>query len=180
MWIAFFSEYTHTHTYGGAEGRGGIAPTLSRPRNYMGVSGQRHSPAALYSRGKDPGTHWTGGWLGRRAGLDSEVRGKMWKLYIKPVTSIWRCVTNSADTVLLNISQPTKKQHLMKRRKVVSVAYVSSVIDLDHLNKEQRYWQHQMEALDLYSGGIRFESTLRHQLSWLNVNVAFLGPFRWM
>jgi hypothetical protein len=65
------------HTYGGAEGRGGIARTLSRPRHYMGVSGQRHSPAALYSRGKDPGTHWTGGWVGRRAGLDSEVRGKM-------------------------------------------------------------------------------------------------------
>jgi hypothetical protein len=26
-----------------------------------GVSGQRHAPAALYSRGKDPSTHWTGG-----------------------------------------------------------------------------------------------------------------------
>jgi hypothetical protein len=24
----------------------------------MGVSGQRHAPAALYPRGKDPGTHW--------------------------------------------------------------------------------------------------------------------------
>jgi hypothetical protein len=35
-------------------GRGGIAPTHSRPRHYMGVSGQRHDPAALYPRGKDP------------------------------------------------------------------------------------------------------------------------------
>jgi hypothetical protein len=35
-------------------GRGGIAPTHSRPRNYMGVSGQHHAPAALYPRGKDP------------------------------------------------------------------------------------------------------------------------------
>jgi hypothetical protein len=27
----------------------------------MGVSGQRHAPAALYPRGKNPGTHWTRG-----------------------------------------------------------------------------------------------------------------------
>jgi hypothetical protein len=36
--------------------RGGIAPTR------LGVSGQRHAPAALYPRGKDPGTHWIRGW----------------------------------------------------------------------------------------------------------------------
>jgi hypothetical protein len=41
------------HTYGGAAGRGGIAPH-SRPRHWMGVSAQRHAPAALYPRGKDP------------------------------------------------------------------------------------------------------------------------------
>jgi hypothetical protein len=41
------------HTYGGAGGRGGIAPTHSRPRHQMGVSGQRHAPAALYPREKD-------------------------------------------------------------------------------------------------------------------------------
>jgi hypothetical protein len=29
----------------------------------MGVSGQHHAPAALYPRGKDPGTHCTGGWV---------------------------------------------------------------------------------------------------------------------
>jgi hypothetical protein len=29
-------------------GRGSIAPTHSRPSHYMGVSGQRHAPAALY------------------------------------------------------------------------------------------------------------------------------------
>jgi hypothetical protein len=38
---------------------------------------QRHAPAALYPRGKDPGTHCTGGWVGPRAGLDTEVRGKI-------------------------------------------------------------------------------------------------------
>ena len=35
----------------------------------MGVGGQRHAPAAL-PPGKRPGTHCTGGWVGRRAGLE--------------------------------------------------------------------------------------------------------------
>jgi len=34
-----------------------------------GVSGQQHAPAALYPR-KRAGTHFTGGWVGLRAGLD--------------------------------------------------------------------------------------------------------------
>jgi hypothetical protein len=44
-------------------GRGCIAPTHSRPRHYMGVSGQRHALAALYSRGKAPRYPLTGGWV---------------------------------------------------------------------------------------------------------------------
>jgi hypothetical protein len=43
----------------------------------MEVSGQRHALATLYPRGKDPGTHWTGGWVGPRAGLDAETGGKI-------------------------------------------------------------------------------------------------------
>jgi hypothetical protein len=58
-------------------GRGDIAPTHSRPRHKMGVSGQHHAPAALYPRGKDPGAHCTGGWVGPRAGLDTEATGKI-------------------------------------------------------------------------------------------------------
>jgi hypothetical protein len=42
-----------------------------------GVSGQRHAPAALYCRGKDPGAQWTGGWVGLRAGLDTDDRRKI-------------------------------------------------------------------------------------------------------
>jgi len=34
-----------------------------------GVSGQQHAPAALYPRER-PGTQFTGGWVGPRAGLD--------------------------------------------------------------------------------------------------------------
>ena len=35
-----------------------------------GVRGQLHVPAPLYSRER-PGTHFTGGWVGPRAGLDT-------------------------------------------------------------------------------------------------------------
>jgi len=34
-----------------------------------GVSGQQHASAALYTRERT-GTHFTGGWVGPRAGLD--------------------------------------------------------------------------------------------------------------
>jgi hypothetical protein len=37
-----------------------------------GVSGQRHAPAALYPRERNPGTHWIGGCVGLRVGLDTE------------------------------------------------------------------------------------------------------------
>jgi hypothetical protein len=41
----------------------------------MGVSGQYHASAALYPPGeRTPGTHWTGGWVGPRGGLDAENR----------------------------------------------------------------------------------------------------------
>jgi hypothetical protein len=43
----------------------------------MGVSGQRQTPAALCPGERITGTHCTGGWVGLRAGLDTEVRGKI-------------------------------------------------------------------------------------------------------
>jgi hypothetical protein len=42
----------------------------------MGVSGQYHTPAAIYPREVTPGNHWIGGWEGLRAGLDKEASGK--------------------------------------------------------------------------------------------------------
>jgi hypothetical protein len=42
-----------------------------------GVSGQRHAPAVLYPRERIPVSHWIGGWVGLRAGLDKEARGKV-------------------------------------------------------------------------------------------------------
>jgi len=40
------------------------------------VSFQRHASAALYPRETTPVTHCTGGWVGLRAGLNSETRGR--------------------------------------------------------------------------------------------------------
>jgi hypothetical protein len=42
-----------------------------------GVSGQRHAPAELCPGKGSPGTHWIGGWVGPRVGLDTEARGKI-------------------------------------------------------------------------------------------------------
>jgi hypothetical protein len=46
----------------------------------MGLSGQHHAPAALYPRKRIPVTHWIGGWVCFRAGLDTEARGKLFCL----------------------------------------------------------------------------------------------------
>jgi hypothetical protein len=37
----------------------------------MEVSGQLHAAAALTSGKEPPGTHWAGGWVGPRAGVDA-------------------------------------------------------------------------------------------------------------
>jgi hypothetical protein len=53
--LSLFDHYCNPITgLKGAWGRGDIAPTHSRPRHYMGVSGMRHAPTALYPGGKDP------------------------------------------------------------------------------------------------------------------------------
>jgi hypothetical protein len=39
-----------------------------------GVSGQRHASAAICAGERTPGTHCTGGWVGLRAGLDTEEK----------------------------------------------------------------------------------------------------------
>jgi hypothetical protein len=57
--------------------REGIAPTHSRPRHYVGISGQCRGLAALYPGGRTPGTHWIGGWVATRAGLDTGARGNV-------------------------------------------------------------------------------------------------------
>jgi hypothetical protein len=58
-------------------GRGCIAPTHSRPRHEMVLSGRRHAPAALYPLGKNPCIYWRVGWVGLKDDLDTEFRGKI-------------------------------------------------------------------------------------------------------
>jgi hypothetical protein len=41
-----------------------------------GVSGQHHALAELYTRERISGTHGIGGWVGLRAGLDTQDTGK--------------------------------------------------------------------------------------------------------
>jgi hypothetical protein len=42
-----------------------------------GVSDQCHGLVALYAQERTPNTHWIEGWVGLRAGLDTEARGRM-------------------------------------------------------------------------------------------------------
>jgi len=42
-----------------------------------GVSGQSHMLAALIPLESTTSTNWTGGWVGPRAGLNAEARGKI-------------------------------------------------------------------------------------------------------
>jgi hypothetical protein len=49
----------------------------------MKVSGQLHAPAALFWR-KNPSTHWIGGWVGPRAGLDAVAKSSQPLAGIEP------------------------------------------------------------------------------------------------
>jgi hypothetical protein len=62
------------------------APARRRERRYscysfstLGLDGEwpASRPGRTISPGKTPGTDWTGGWVGPRAGLDSEDRGRI-------------------------------------------------------------------------------------------------------
>jgi len=43
----------------------------------MEVSGEIHAPVALPPRVTGPCTHWTGGWVGPRAGLEAVTKTKI-------------------------------------------------------------------------------------------------------
>jgi hypothetical protein len=53
-----------------------IAPT-HRPRYWWGWVVSVTPRPRFTPRERTPGTHWTGGWVGLRAGLDTEARGKI-------------------------------------------------------------------------------------------------------
>jgi hypothetical protein len=74
---AYSTNHSNTTRHVGAWGGRRIALIHFQPRHYMGVSGQRYAPAALYPGVKTPSTHCTRGWVGRKAGLDTDARGQI-------------------------------------------------------------------------------------------------------
>jgi hypothetical protein len=84
----------------------------------MGVSGQRHAPPSLYTGERTPGTHSTGGWVGPRADVDTELKGKI----ILPLPGMEpRSPGPSSDAVL---SYPGSHDTLM--HVVISVVRIDS------------------------------------------------------
>jgi hypothetical protein len=71
----------------------------------MGVSGQRYASAALYSPERTPGTHCTGGWVGPRAGLDTEGRVESFVSAAASLTSLnWAAPHESNGFLQANMS----------------------------------------------------------------------------
>jgi hypothetical protein len=60
--------------------RWGIAPTHSRLGTSWGEFVSVIPRTRLTAGEMTPGTHWTGSWAGPRAGLDTELRGKSFRL----------------------------------------------------------------------------------------------------
>jgi hypothetical protein len=52
--------------------------TFYRPRHYLEVSGHLQVPAVSSPGERAPGTHWIGGWVDPRAGLDDLERENSW------------------------------------------------------------------------------------------------------
>jgi hypothetical protein len=66
------------HAMEALEGRGYIAPYSFLTSALDGGEWSASRPGHAFTPGeKTPGTHWTGGWVGPRAGLDTEDRGKI-------------------------------------------------------------------------------------------------------
>jgi hypothetical protein len=72
-----YIEVIPQHTYGGAGGRGYIASTPSWPRHWWRWVVSVTLRPLVTSGERTPGTHCTGGWVGSRASLDADVRGKI-------------------------------------------------------------------------------------------------------
>jgi hypothetical protein len=54
---------------------GGIAPRILELDTNRGECSASH-PSRFTLRERAPGTHWIGGWVGPRTGLDAVVKGK--------------------------------------------------------------------------------------------------------
>jgi hypothetical protein len=70
FWLKGKDKAVPQHTYGGAEGEDDLGTR-------WGVSGKRHAPAALCTRENDRRYQLYRRLGGPRAGLDTEIRGKI-------------------------------------------------------------------------------------------------------
>jgi hypothetical protein len=73
------------HTYGGAGMYSSYSFTISA---LYGGEWSASRPGRALTRERTPGTHWTGDWVGLRAGLDTQVRGKVLFACVGDGTSI--------------------------------------------------------------------------------------------
>jgi hypothetical protein len=103
----------------------------------MAVSGQRQAPATVYPRGKDPGTHCTGSWVGPGAGLDTEARGKILsplpgiepRSSCRAVRSQTLCtVYTPTETLYLSIAQGRAIAQAVSRRLFKPEARVGALV----------------------------------------------------
>jgi hypothetical protein len=94
-------------------GSGGIAPRiLDLSTRWRWVVS--FTPRPLYPRGREPGTHWIGGWVGPRAVLDAAVKRKIpsatkfrqtatcversWILALRTYSPPWQCSSSQASS----------------------------------------------------------------------------------
>jgi hypothetical protein len=71
------SKAVPLHAMEALGGRGGIAPTHSRPRTRWRWVVSITPRPRFTPKERTPGTHCTGGWVGPRAGMDTQVRGNI-------------------------------------------------------------------------------------------------------
>jgi hypothetical protein len=93
-----------------------------------GESGQRHASTALYPRERTPDTYWIGGWMGLRAGLNTEARGKV--LFLCRGSNLCRPVCSHALTdwdtrVPIDSNKKLKLSHYTPRRRLRERRYSS-------------------------------------------------------
>jgi hypothetical protein len=69
-------KLSHYH-HAGAKGTRRYSSYTFLTSTLGGMSGRRHASAALYPWERTPSTHWIGGWVSLRAGLDTQARVKI-------------------------------------------------------------------------------------------------------
>jgi hypothetical protein len=101
----------------------------------MGVSGQHHASATLYPGERTPGTHWLGSWVGPRAGLNAEARGKILCRGSNPGRPIrsqalyWLNYPGSSrESIRPNISGCSFREFTLQRRIVFFISLFTTIV----------------------------------------------------